>query len=64
MTKILANNERTQIIFNSYTDVKNYFETTDGAIRDAEKNGWALRNNNTGEVYWIDKLFSEEDLKK
>lgn len=63
MTKILANNERTQIIFNSYTELKQSFETTDGAIRDAEINGWALRDNTTGEKYWIDKLFSEEDLK-
>lgn len=64
MTKIIANNQHKQIIFNSYTELKQAFETTDKAIREAEINGWALRDNTTGEKYWVDKLFSEEDLKK
>lgn len=64
MTKILANNQHGQRIFNSYKEVKDFFETTEGQIKNAENNGYALRDNITGEKYWIDKLFSEEDLKK
>lgn len=61
MIKILLNNEEKQIIFKSYTEVKNYLKTTDGAIREAEDNGRALKNPETGEKFWIDKLFCEEE---
>lgn len=64
MTRILANNQHGQIIFESYKEVQEFFDTTYGQIRIAENSGLPLRNNNTGELYWIDKLLSEGDLKK
>lgn len=64
MTRILANNEHGQIIFESYKEVQEFFDTTDWQIRNAENSGLPLRNINTGELFWVDKLFSEGDLEK
>ncbi|MBR2909274.1 MAG: hypothetical protein IKC11_02880 [Clostridia bacterium] len=64
MTRILANNQHGQRIFESYNEVKEFFEISYGQIRNAENSGLPLRHLNTGELFWIDKLFSEEDLGK
>jgi hypothetical protein len=57
-----VNDSRSQIIFNSYKDLRIAFETTDKAIREAEYKCSPLRNNVTGAEYYVDKLFSEKDL--
>lgn len=57
MTKVLVNNSRTQMIFDSYKDLKKAFETTDNKIRQVENKGTPLKDNVTGTEYYVDKLF-------
>lgn len=61
MTKLIVNDSRSQHIFNSYTELKICFETTDKAIRDAERNGTPLRDNVTGMKYYVDRLYEGGD---
>lgn len=64
MTKILVNDARSQHIFNSYSELERMFNTTDYAIKTAEVNGTLLRDNVSGHKYYVDKLFTLEDVGK
>lgn len=64
MTKVIVNNDHCQQIFNSYGELKRLFNTTDNAIRTAEVNGTLLRDNVSGHKYYVDKLFTLEDVGK
>lgn len=61
MTKVIVNNSRTQMIFESYKDLKKAFETTDNKIRQAENKGTPLVDNVTGEKFYVDKLFDLDE---
>lgn len=57
MTKILVNNEKEQIIFDSYQQLTLAFETTVGKIQKAEEKGTPLIDMVTGQKWYVDKLF-------
>jgi hypothetical protein len=64
MTKILVNNSKNQMIFDSFTELKNAFKTSDRKIRTALEKGLLLKDETTGQSWFVDILFTKEDLFK
>lgn len=60
MKKILANNEKTSRVYNSYTEAKDDFGISMYDLRQAVHDGTAVRDKD-GVLYWFDELEEDED---
>lgn len=60
MTKIIANTDKRQIIYKSVTECMRELNINEGRMKLALDKGFAIRNEKTGEFFYLDYLLEAE----